>query len=114
MIEESIDSKLVEERQRQSEIIVSSTTGIIALLDKNYTYLTANPAYLRIVKKTYEQVIGKKAVSLFGEAFFNKVIKPNGDRCLRGEEVHFEEWFDFPASGKRCMEIHYYPHFGVN
>jgi PAS domain S-box-containing protein len=114
MIENVVDRKLVEEKQRQSEIIVSSTTGIIALLDKNYTYLTVNPAYLRILKKTYEQVIGEKAITLFGEAFFNKVIKPNGDRCLRGEEVHFEEWFDFPASGKRYMEIHYYPHFGVN
>jgi len=42
------------------------------------------------------------------------VIKPNGDLCLTGEEVHFEEWFDFPATGKRYMEINYYPHFGVD
>jgi PAS domain S-box-containing protein len=114
MNDEIADRKLIEERQRQSDIIVSSTTGIIALLDKNYTYLTVNPAYLEIVKKTYDQVIGKNAVGLFGEAFFNKVIKPNAERCMRGEEVHFQEWFDFPAVGKRYMEINYYPHIGID
>jgi PAS domain S-box-containing protein len=114
MSEDIIDYKQIEERQRQSDIIVSSTTGIIALLDKDYTYLTVNPAYLRIVKKTYDQIIGKNAVSIFGKKFFNEVIKPRGDHCLKGEEVHFEEWFDFPATGKRYMEVHYYPHFGVD
>ena len=72
MATDIIDHKQLEERQRQSEIIVSSTTGILALLDKNYTYVTVNPAYLRIVKKKYDQVIGKKAIQIFGEAFFNK------------------------------------------
>ena len=106
--------KQIEERLRQSEIIVSSTTGILALLDKEFTYVAINPAYLKIVDKTYDQMIGKKANHFFGEEFFLKVIKPNAERCFRGEEVHFEEWYYFPALGKRYMEITYYPHYGVD
>ncbi len=59
-------------------------------------------------------MIGKKAVSDFGEEFFNEVIKPNADSCLGGEEVNYQEWFDFPAPGKVYMDIRYYPHFGID
>ncbi len=114
MVEDITNRKQQEERWYQSEIIVSSSTGIIALMDKNYTYLAANPAYLKIVQKTYDEVIGNKAVNIFGEEFFNKVIRPRAERCMNGEEVHFHDWFDFPFSGKRYLEVNYFPHYGVN
>ena len=103
-----------EMKLQQSEIIVSNSTDMIALLDIDYTYLAANSAYLKTMKKTYDQIIGKKAVSVFGEEFFNKVIKPNADSCLGGEEVNYQAWFDFPTPSKVYMDISYYPHFGID
>ena len=96
---------------QQSESIISSSTDMIALLDKNYTYLAVNPHYLRSVNKKREQLIGKKVENVFGEQFFKEIIKPHADRCMAGKEVQYQEWFDIPAFGKRFMEIIYYPHF---
>ena len=106
------DRKQAEEKLRQSEVIVANTSDMLALLDKDYTYLAANPAYLKAFGKTSEQLIGHTASEVFGKEFFNSVIKPNADRCLSGEEVNYQNWFVFPVTGKAYMDISYYPYIG--
>jgi PAS domain S-box-containing protein len=86
----------------------------LALLDKQYCYLAANKMYTEAFKLTPEQLIGKTVATVFGEEFFNAVIKPNADRCLGGEEISYQDWFDFPAyEQRRYMEINYYPYYNV-
>jgi signal transduction histidine kinase len=38
------------------------------------------------------------------------VIRPFADRCLRGEHVRYADWFDFPSTGRRFMDISYSPY----
>lgn len=49
--------------------------------------------------------------NMFGEEFFNTVIKPHGDKCLDGEIVNYQDWFDFPTHGRRFMDVNYYPYY---
>ena len=100
-----------EESLHQYEYIVSSSTDMLALLDKQFNYLSANKAYMNAFNFTSDQLIGKTVTEVFGEEFFNSVIKPNADRCLGGEEINYEDWFDFPAFGKYYMDITYYPYY---
>jgi PAS domain S-box-containing protein len=100
-----------EEVLRQYEHIVSSSTDMLALLDKRFTYLAANESYFEAFKFTSEQLIGKTVITVFGEEFFNTVIKPYAVRCLGGKEVSYQDWFDFPKHGQRYMDITYYPYF---
>jgi two-component system sensor kinase len=65
-------------------------------------------------KITPEKLIGKTVVDVFGEEIFNTVIKPNADRCLSGEKVNFQGWFEYPAYGRQYMDITYYPYLGTN
>ncbi len=103
--------KQVEDALHQYEHIVSSSTDMLALLDKRFKYLATNKAYLEAFKLTPEQLIGNTVVDVFGKEFFNTVIKPNSTRCLGGEEVNYRNWFDFPAHGQRYMDINYYPYY---
>jgi len=106
------ERKQVEEALHQYEHIVSSSTDMLALLDKRFNYLAANKAYIEAFKLTPEQLIGNTVADVFGKGFFNTVIKPHGDRCLGGEEINYQDWFDFPAHGRRYMDVTYYPYYG--
>ena len=108
------ERKQEEEVLRQYEHIVSSSTDMLALLDKQYCYIAANKAYVNGFKLTHEQLIGNTVAQVFGENIFNTVIKPYADRCLGGEEVNYQDWSDFPGYGRRYMDATYYPYYDEN
>lgn len=103
--------KQAEERLHKFEYIVSSSTDMLAILDRNYTYLAVNKKYMSTFNLTSEEIIGKTPSEVFNEEFFNTVIKPHADRCLGGEEVNYQDWFNFPSTGKRYMDMNYYPYY---
>lgn len=110
----AIDRERNEEELHQFKRIVSTSTDMIALLDKNFIYLAANPAYLDAFNKAPGELVGHSVPDVFGEEFFNEVIRPNAERCLAGKEVNYQMWFDFPVYGSRYMDIHYYPYTGAD
>ena len=103
-----------EEELRQFKSIVSSSNDMLALLDKDFVYLTANEAYLRAFGKTSDELVGHTVSEIFGEEFFEKTIRPNAERCLAGEEVHYQNWVDFPIHGRQYMDVAYFPFFGLD
>jgi PAS domain S-box-containing protein len=111
-----VTSRDITERRRAEEVlhryetIVSSSTDMLALLDPDFFYLAANQAYLQAFGKTRDDIIGNSVPKIFGDEFFNTIIKPNAERCLAGEEVHYQGWFEFPVHGRMYMDIAYFPY----
>ena len=83
------------------EHFVSSTTDMLALIDQNYVYLATNPAYLNAFSKTSNEVIGRTVANVFGEEFFRTIIKPRADACLTGQDIRYQDWFEFPSLGRK-------------
>ncbi|MBF0286436.1 MAG: PAS domain S-box protein [SAR324 cluster bacterium] len=108
------ERKRIEEELRQYQHIVSSSTDMMALLDRDFVYRAANKAYRGALNVNSDEIIGKTPFEIFGEDFFKEVIKPNAMRCLSGETIHYQQWFDFPNHGKRYMDIQYYPYLGAD
>ncbi|MHC4113026.1 MAG: PAS domain S-box protein, partial [Planctomycetota bacterium] len=108
------ERKKAESALHQYSHIVSSSTDMLALLSTEYIYKAVNTAYVQAFNLTSEQLVGHSVTEVFGEEFFNTVIKPNADRCLAGEEVNYQAWFNFPVRGKRFMNITYYPYIDVD
>ena len=102
--------KRAENELRQYESIVSSSSDMIALLDKKFIYRAANKTYLKAFNLSTDKLIGHTVSEVFGDAFFTEVIKPNAELSLTGKEVNYQAWFDYPASGKKYMDITYYPY----
>jgi len=69
-----------------------------------------NLAFLSAFNKVRDEVIGHRAPAIFGEAFFAAVIKPHAEHCMAGHEVRYQDWFEFPAHGKRYMDVTYSPY----
>ncbi len=101
-----------EEELRQLAYIVSSTTDMMALMDKDYRFLAINPAYAKAIDATSEQVLGKKVPDILGYDSFNSDMKANADRCLAGEEFSYQRWIEFAALGKRYVDIKFSPYYG--
>jgi PAS domain S-box-containing protein len=110
LIGNTINRKQAEEELKQYENIVSSSTDMLALLDKEFVYLAANSAYREGFGLTPDELIGHTVVEVFGTEYFETVIKPNAQRCMLGEQVNFQRWVDFPAYGSRFMDVNYYPY----
>jgi PAS domain S-box-containing protein len=101
-----------ERELHRNEQIVSSTTDMLALLDRNCVYLSANSAYLEAFGKASGEVIGRTAAEVFGDEFFDASIRPRADRCLAGEQIHYQDWFEFPAAGRKYIDMEYSPYLG--
>ena len=113
-INEITDRKRAEEEIRNNAAITANSSDMVALLDMDCIYLAVNDAYLRPFGKTRDQVVGHSAAELFGETFFSEVIRPNADRCLRGEDVHYLDWRNFPATGKVYLDVTYTQFVGAD
>ncbi|MCP4723346.1 MAG: PAS domain S-box protein, partial [Desulfobacteraceae bacterium] len=101
-----------DETLRRYEHIISATNDHMSFLDRNYTYLAVNDAYLITHKKERSQIIGHTVADILGDDIFEQFVKEKLDRCLSGEEIHYQDWFDFPGLGRRYMDVVYYPYTG--
>ncbi len=99
---------------RRYRHILSSTSDMLAMLSPDYIYLSANNAYLQAFGKTLDQLVGLSVVDVFGEEYFKTVIRPHGERCLKGETVYFTTWAEYPILGRRYIDVHHYPYIGVD
>lgn len=106
------ERKKVEAALLQQDHIVSSTTDMLALLDKQLVYRSVNVAYLDAFGLTLSEVIGHTPAAVFGEDHFNKVIKPYAERCLAGEDIHYQRWAEFPVIGRKFLDVLYVPFRG--
>lgn len=104
------ERKQAEKTLRQYEHIISATGEYMSFLDSNYIYQAVNYTYLHGHQKDRQDIIGHSVSDLLGADIFKQYVKEKLDRCLAGEEVHYQDWFDFPGIGRRYMDVIYYPY----
>ena len=91
--------------------MVTASRDLMVFIDSGYTYRAVNPAYCEEHQRTPEKILGHTVVDLYGEEFFRKTLKPHLDRCLSGESVAFQFWWDSPLRGRRHVDLRYDPFF---
>ena len=101
--------KQVEESLRVFQQMVDSSPDAMSFVGRDYVYRTVNDAYLRRYDLPREKIEGKPVAELMGQRVFDEVVKPRLDRCLAGELVTYEDWFDYGPLGRKCMEVIYSP-----
>jgi len=108
------DRKIAEETLHKYEHIVSATSDLVSFVDRNYVYRAVNQAYLKYHNKRYEEIIGHSIADLHGTKLFKEVIKKEVDRCLTGEKVNYQGWFQYAAQGLRFMDVVYNAYFDAH
>ena len=99
-----------DELQRYRSMVVASS-DLMAYVDSTYTYRAVNQAYCDEHQRTQEEILGHTVSEVLGEKTFEKTLKPHFDRCLAGEQVTFEFWWDLPGRWRRHVGAGYAPCF---
>jgi len=105
------ERKQAEKELRKYEHIISVTKVHMLFLDRDYAHQAVNESYLRAHRKLRKEIIGQSVSDLIGRNVFEQLVKEKLDRCLGGEEIHYQTWFEFPGLGRRYMDVVYYPYF---
>lgn len=93
--------------------IFSTVNATMSFVDKNYIFRTANETYLKVYGKKREEVVGRPIEEVFGRDVFQVQIRSSLERCLQGEIVHYQGWFDLPGGKSRFMFMSYTPLFTI-
>ena len=96
---------------RLCEKILSATTDLVALVDREGRYLEANQAYLRAFGASREELIGDSLAKVMGTVQFDSKVAPWLNRCLEGTQVQHQELFRLNELGLRNMVVSYSPFF---
>ena len=104
------DRKRALRALKRYEQIISSTADLMAFVDQSCIYQAVNDAFLRAYDFDREEIVGKSMYDIHGAEVFETRLKEALDRCLAGTEAHYQAWFDFPATGRRFMDVAFYPY----
>ncbi|OQX78184.1 MAG: hypothetical protein B6D64_07220 [Bacteroidetes bacterium 4484_276] len=108
-IRDITEQKMTGDKLREYLLIVSSSSELMSLIDKDYRYINVNQAYLDAYQKKTEEVEGQTVANMFGDETFQDDIRPNIDRCLLGETISDQYWSEFPNGGRKFMDVKYNP-----
>ncbi|MGD2041391.1 MAG: PAS domain-containing protein [Anaerolineae bacterium] len=106
-----IERVQAEHALRRYQTIVAAVSDPISYVDRDYRYVVVNEVYAAYAKRPREEILGLSIAELLGEEAFVTSVKPHLDRCLAGEAVRYQAWFDVPGESRRCMDVGYYPVF---
>jgi len=91
--------------------ILSTVQSPIIYIDKEKKIKIINEVYERYFKIKKDDIYDIPIKNLYGYKTFEEKLKENIDKCLKGNIVHSQDWFDFPDNSKRYMLMSYYPSF---
>ena len=94
---------------RLNRRVLDELPDLIAIVDSDFIYNFVNPAYVSIHKLTMKDFIGHHVKEFLGGEIFKNVVMPNMEKCIHGEDVRYEEWFDFEDMGVYYMDVRYLP-----
>lgn len=101
--------KQTETVLRYYERIIATSREHMSLVDRHYIYRAVNDTYLLAHNHRREEIVGRSVAEMLGQETFERLVKDKLDRCLAGEEVHYQGWFQFAGLGRLFMDVAYYP-----
>jgi len=104
------ERKEAEAALRRHERIVSACDDMLSFVGRDYVYREVNDAYVRFHGRRREEIVGTTIAELYGQKFFEREIQPRVDRCLTGEDLHYETMFNLPRRGARWLDVRLSPY----
>ncbi|MDO9548855.1 MAG: ATP-binding protein [Candidatus Marinimicrobia bacterium] len=105
------ERRSVEDMRKKYEFIANSSKEFMTLINRNYQYEAVNDAYCYAHNRDRSDLIGQTVSEVWGNEVFKSVLSRNLKQCFEGNEVRYQEWFNFPALGRRYFDVVYYPYF---
>ena len=102
--------KMAEAALIRYERAIASSSSLVSIIDRDFTYQLVNDSYLRVHGRKREEIEGHSVSDIMGEDVFVSHVKRRLERCFAGETVQFERWFESRDAGRRCYAVTYCPY----
>jgi PAS domain S-box-containing protein len=106
--------KRVEDKLRQYERIMASTSSPIALINREYVIEAENAAFREWFRPQTETVRGVRLNEAIGGPNFETQVECSLAHCLAGEEIHKQARLRMPDGSTRDAEMAFYPYFDAD
>jgi len=80
---------------RRFELIASSATDMLMLVDRDYRFLAVNKAFLAAQSESSDEIVGQTIAEVLGNSFFKNTVRPCAEHCLAGETIRIQTRCDF-------------------
>jgi len=85
--------------------MVEAARDAICLLDTDYRYQVINPTYRDWYGYNGQPILGQTVAEVLGQSAFEHRLKSLLERCLQGETIQYDRWFEFPHLGQRFRSV---------
>ena len=99
-------------RMRQLQEFEEAVEGLeemIAVVDRDYRYVTANRAFLEYRNLKKDNLVGRRAPDVLSPGVFEATVKKRMDECFAGKIVQYEMRYTFRLRGERDLFVTYFP-----
>lgn len=98
-----------QEMWRRYAFIVNTAREFMTLINKDLRYEAVSNSYCIAHKKSPDQILNKTVQEIWGPDSA-EIIKSHLERCFAGQEVSYQESFEFSGGGLRHYDVNYYPY----
>ncbi|MEI8172805.1 MAG: HD domain-containing phosphohydrolase [Deltaproteobacteria bacterium] len=98
-----------QEMWRKYAFIVNTAREFMTLINRDLRYEAVSHSYCIAHRKSPEEILNKTVQEIWGSVSAD-VIKSHLDRCFSGQEVSYQESFEFDRGGSRHYDVSYYPY----
>ncbi len=96
------------QRTRHLNLILDAIPGVVAHVGQDERYTFVNRGFLEAFGRTADQVIGRSAREVLGDALYESTLRYS-DRVRRGESAQFERQQTLPDGTLRSYAVRYMP-----
>ncbi len=96
-------------RLKEFENAVEGLEEMIAVVDREYRYVTANRAFLDYRNLKKGDLVGRRAPDILSPGVFESTVKKKFDQCFAGKIVQYEMRYKFAVQGERDLFVTYFP-----
>ncbi len=101
--------KQVEEEREAYHAMAETSADFMTLIGRDFRYRAANRAYCEAVGQEERQLVGRTVAEVWGQATFDRDIRPHLESAFAGMAVRYEQWFPFLTRGRACFDVTYTP-----
>ncbi len=98
-----------QEIWKRYAFIVNTASEYMTLINRDLRYEAVSNSYCIAHKKSPDQILNKTIHEIWGSVSA-EVIKSHLERCFSGQEVSYQESFEFEQGEPRHYDVNYYPY----
>lgn len=99
--------------QRLLSLVIDNVPALVAYVDRHRHYRFVNQRYEKLYGRPQAHFVGKHVQEILGPEGY-AAAEQNIAAALVGDEMSYEEVFNYPGGEQRWMEVHYVPDRGFS